>query len=409
MTTRKRWIRFGPGWLVTAAFIGPGTVVTASKAGALFGCDLLWAILFACFGAIVLQSLVARVGISTQGGLGEAIRQSLARSIWLRPAIVLVIAAIGIGNTAYQTGNLTGAVTGISFIAGGDPAIWLVLLAAAACTLVCIGRYQWLHRILVALVIVLSLAFLSTASLSMPSLGRMMGGLFVPRVPDGSLSLVLGLIGTTIVPYNLFLHASGAARTWAGADPKEAILQSDRDTLLSVSLGGLVTIAICLTASAAFFDTQTRWESIGDSAKQLSPTLGPLSSVAFGIGLFAAGLTSSITAPVATAYAICGCLNWNATLESRAFRGIALAVILIGTAIAVSLGKSPASVILFAQVSNGLLLPIIAAFVLRVSIGQVRKESDEMSRSRLVVAAGVVAVVSSLGVWRLISALFPLG
>ena len=91
---------FGPGLLVTAAFIGPGTVVTASKAGAQYGCQLLWTIVFASIGTIALQSLAARLGIITGNGLGESISITLSNYRFLRPAIALVIAAIGVGNGA---------------------------------------------------------------------------------------------------------------------------------------------------------------------------------------------------------------------------------------------------------------------------------------------------------------------
>lgn len=401
MTTESRGFRFGPAWLVTAAFIGPGTVVTASQAGAVWGCQLLWTIVFACLGAIVLQSLAARVGIASGNGLGEAIRESLDGSIWLRPAIALVIAAIGVGNTAYQTGNLTGAVTGIQSVVSGDVRWWLIGLAATACVLLWSGRHRLLHRALVAMVIVLSIAFLATALVSLPSLHRIASGMLIPRAPNGSLNLIIALIGTTIVPYNLFLHASGAARTWQTMDKGQAIRQSDRDTLLSVSLGGLVTVAISLTATVAFYDQQLPWTSVADTAQQLRPSLGRTSSTAFGIGLFAAGLTSSITAPLATAYAICGCLGWTASLRSWKFRAIATAVVLIGTTLALLFGKSPASVIVFAQVSNGLLLPVVALFLLWIVRRSGQIQSAQLSGTRYATAVVVVAGVSGLGIWRL--------
>ncbi len=206
--------RLGPGLLITAAFIGPGTVVTASKAGAEFGCELLWAILFACVGTIVLQSFAARLGIVSGSGLGESIRRSFAKSPWLKPLCALVIIAIGVGNAAYQTGNLTGAATGISSVAGGSAKYWVAGLACITAAIVSVGSYRIVHRVLVALVVLLSASFLFSACFGLPSVTRIADGLLVPRVTTNSLSLVIGLIGTTIVPYNLFLHASGAATTW---------------------------------------------------------------------------------------------------------------------------------------------------------------------------------------------------
>ena len=401
--TGNHRFRVGPGLLITAAFIGPGTVVTASKAGAERGCDLLWAILFACLGTIVLQSLAARIGIVSGKGLGEAIRETLAESRVLTPAVMLVIAAIGVGNAAYQTGNLTGAATGICAGVGGTPELWLMMIVACTGAMILVGRYRALHRVLVGLVALLSIAFLSTALFSLPAASRIVSGLAVPRFNLDDLYLVLALVGTTIVPYNLFLHASSAASTWKGEPTSESIVQSDYDTTLSVCLGGLITASILVTASTAFFDTETAWTSIDDISRQLEPTLGRASSVMFAIGLFAAGLTSSITAPLATAYAVCGCLGWSADPSGRGFRAIALSVVAIGGATAFVFGKSPAATIVFAQLANGLLLPIVAVFLLVVVTRSGNTETERLGGLRLQLARVVVAVVALLGLWRILT------
>jgi NRAMP (natural resistance-associated macrophage protein)-like metal ion transporter len=393
--------RIGPGLLVTAAFIGPGTVVTASKAGAERGCGLLWTIVFACVGTIVLQSLAARVGIASGNGLGESIRKTLQGSRWLRPAILLVIAAIGIGNAAYQTGNLTGAAAGIRVIAGGSAESWIVILVACTCSLLLIGRYRVLHASLVAMVVLLSLAFLCTAALSLPAATRIAIGIAIPRFGVEDLTLVLALIGTTIVPYNLFLHASSAASTWKGEPMRESIIQSDWDTTISVGLGGVVTASILITASSAFFDTQTPWTSAGDIGQQLKPTLGSASATAFAIGLFAAGLTSSITAPLATAYAVCGCLGWSTDASGRRFRAISLGIVVCGGAFALAMGKSPTATIIFAQLANGLLLPFIAVFLLMAATRAVDRPNLMLGKVRLRLAQLVLAGVVLLGLWRI--------
>lgn len=396
--------RVGPGLLVTAAFIGPGTVVTASKAGAQFGCGLLWTIVFASFGTIVLQSLAARLGIISGSGLGESIRQTFSGTQFLRPVTVLVIAAIGIGNTAYQTGNLTGAAAGITAVVDGSSSYWLMLLVAATTGILYLGRYRILHRVMVGWVVLLSLSFLVAGVVSMPSVGSLLKGMVIPQVNAENLTIVIALIGTTIVPYNLFLHSSAAATTWRGTDKRQAILQSDLDTGLSVSLGGLVTASILVTASTAFHDAGIPWTSIDQISVQLEPALGRSGSIAFALGLFAAGLTSAITAPIATAYAICGTLDWKADLSSHRFRAIAVSVVLIGGVFAIWFGKSPALTIQFAQVANGLLLPIVAGILLSVVVRGNHDGAAQIGRLRFAIAAFVVGGVTLLGIWRVIGA-----
>jgi len=160
------------------------------------------------------------------------------------------------------------------------------------------------------------------------------------------------------VPYNLFLHSSAAKQKWTGADQ----LPSARlDTFVSIGIGGLVSILIAATAAASLFANGLSVNSAADMAVQLGPIAGDYAPILLGSGLLAAGLTSAITAPLATSYAVSEILGWPA--GTKRTRLVALSVLLIGAAIALS-GIKPITIILSAQFANGLLLPIIAAFLL---------------------------------------------
>lgn len=383
MTKPEKTIRFrpGPALLVTAAFIGPGTVLMASKAGALYGTSLLWVIAFASLATIVFQEMAARIGVVSGEGLGQAISKLIEHRLLKFSVIGLVVIAILIGNAAYQTGNIQGAAAGIEILLQ-PPADWswsaafqpwvIGLIGAIASALILLNRFEWLQRSLTVLVVLMSLLFLAAAILSRPSLVNIGSGL-IPKVPSGSLWVVVGLLGTTVVPYNLFLHASLAARQWRAAENAVqrdvAIRHSRLDTIISVTLGGVVTSAILLTAANAFSDQSERTAitNVGQIATQLQPLLGGLSNWLFGIGLFAAGLTSAITAPVAAAYAAAGCFGWPNDLGDRRLRAVALAVIAVGVLCGILIDKSPAEIIALAQVANGLLLPILAVLLLLVA------------------------------------------
>ena len=112
MTFIKKLKNIGPGAMVAAAFIGPGTVTTATMAGAGYGYTLLWAILFSIFATVVLQEMSARLGVVGKMGVGEAIRKKIGHKILFSLAAILVISAILIGNAAYEAGNISGAVLG---------------------------------------------------------------------------------------------------------------------------------------------------------------------------------------------------------------------------------------------------------------------------------------------------------
>lgn len=389
--------QLGPATLVAAAFIGPGTVVTASLAGANYGYALLWALVFSVIATIILQEMAARLGVVTQQGLGENIRSAIQQPLLRWCTVALVLGAVVVGNSVYQGGNLTGASLGIAGLSesGWFPALpsQLVplLLGILAAGLLWIGSYKVLERALIALVVTMSIAFVVTFVLTDPDWSALLNGLVIPSIPTGGLLTVVALIGTTVVPYNLFLHASTAAEKWQSP---EQLQEVKRDLYFSIPLGGLISIAIVATAASAFFGTAATIEGAADLAVGLQPLFGDAATAFMAIGLFAAGLSSALTAPLASAYALSGVLGYERNLKGLPFRLTWLAILAIGVGIA-SLGIRPVSVIWFAQVANGLLLPLMAGFLLwmcnRSVLGQWRNSwrQNTLGGIVLLVACGL--------------------
>lgn len=351
----------GPAALVSAAFIGPGTVTTCTLAGAGFGYSLLWALLFSVLATIVLQEMAARLGIITRKGLGEALHAQFPAGPGRLITVVLILSAIGIGNAAYETGNIMGGALGLEALFGTFD-YWGPVIGAVAFMLLLLGTYKHLEKILVGLVVLMSFVFLLTMFSLGPVLAEVLKGLFVPKMPNGSMLTIAGLVGTTVVPYNLFLHAALVQEKWKN---REGLKAARVDTLISILLGGLVSMAIVITSAAAFFGSGNEIQSAADLAMQLEPILGRWAVAFVGIGLFAAGLTSAITAPLAAAYATCGILGWKKDLRSVRFRSIWMLILVTGIILS-ALELKPIPVILFAQAANGILLPIIAIYLLWV-------------------------------------------
>lgn len=358
----QRLKNIGPGAMVAAAFIGPGTVTTATIAGASYGYSLLWTILFAIVATFVLQDMSLRLGLIGRLGLGEAIRQKAQTPFLKTLAAILVIGAILVGNAAYEAGNISGAVMGfpLSENVGVNPLIFLI--GAFAFILLYSGTYQLLERTLVGLVALMGIVFLLCAALLRPDWRALIDGLFVPRMPENALFAILGLIGTTVVPYNLFLHASTARKKW---DKVAQYPQARWEALLSITLGGLITMAIMVCAAATFEGSGQSLSSAADLAIQLQPLLGQWAGPFMSMGFLAAGLSSAITAPLAAAYATSEILGRKLELKGGFMRGVMFFILGIGLLFS-SLGFKPIAVILFAQVANGILLPIVALFLLWV-------------------------------------------
>jgi len=365
----KSWFlrvsNLGPGALITAAFIGPGTITTCSVAGASFGFALLWGLVFSIVATLLLQEMAARLGIISGSGLGEALRIHFSKGLGKIIAITLVISAITIGNAAFETGNILGATLGLESLTnsyGQFRTYWVILIGLIAFFILFAGNYKLIEKAMLALVILMSLTFISTALITGPAPMQVLQGMFVPSIPKGGLITLVGLIGTTVVPYNLFLYASTVQQRFKGSD---ALPAARLDMGIAIILGGFISMAVVITAAMAFYGSGQSPSHAGDLSRQLEPLVGKLAPAFIGLGLFAAGISSAITAPLAAAYATMGVLGWENTLSSWRFRAVWMTILFAGMIFSL-LGFRPVEAIVFAQAANGILLPVIAVYLLWV-------------------------------------------
>ena len=395
----KRLKQVGPGAVVAAAFIGPGTVTTCTVSGASYGYTLLWALLFSTISVIILQSMASKLGIVKKVGLGEALREKYTGKGVRILLAILVIGAVFIGNVAYETGNISGGILGLQ-------AIWpslskipvAIVVFAIAAGLLLSGKYDIVEKVLTALVVLMGILFLITAIAVKPNWGEVLKGLFVPRVPQMNRAwfYVTGLIGTTVVPYNIYLHASSSAKKWGkDGDKDEALKTSLTDSILSIGLGGIISMCIVITAAVCYDGSGTAAIASGKAmAEQLKPILGSWATVAFGIGLFAAGMSSAITAPLAAAFASSGILGWGEDMKKKRFIAIWAIVLLFGLVAVCTLGASPTEIILFAQAANAFLLPITA--ILLMIVCNDKKYMDGHNNGLVINILGVIVLALTL-------------
>lgn len=355
-----KWFKnSGPGALVAAAFIGPGTVTVCTIAGVRFGYTLLWAMLLSTVATILLQEMAARIGIVSRKGLADVIRGEIRNPAIRYMIVILILLAIVFGNAIYEAGNISGAVLGVRTLFDIDSSFNYLpmVVGVIAFVLLFIGNYKILERALVGLVILMSLAFLLTAIITRPNVAEVLKGLFIPNLDQANLLTVVGLIGTTVVPYNLFLHASLVKEKW---NSERDLSFAKQDTIISVALGGLVSMAIIVSAATV---EASDVKNATDLAKGLEPLFGSFSKYFLSIGLFAAGITSAITAPLAAAFVANGCLGWGVGMKNIKFRMVWIFVLAMGVVFA-SLGLNPIEIIQFAQIANGAALPIIVGIIL---------------------------------------------
>jgi manganese transport protein len=373
--------------VISAAFIGPGTVTTAAKAGADFGLPLLWAMTFATIACLVLQEASARLTIASGMNLGQAIWQQAVNGRRGNHILVLVALCILSGTAAYQAGNLLGAMAGTNLLFQLPP--WLVVLSIGlmAGTILIIPSIKIIARVLGSLVAFMGIAFVVTAIAIGPSVPDVFRGLIRPTIPlnPGGALLVLGLIGTTVVPYNLFLGS--------GISAGQSIKEMRSGLVVAIVLGGIFSMAVLVSGTA-----MTGEFTFPGLAETLDKFLGGAGTIILGVGLFAAGFTSAVTAPLASAITVRSLFGnrdpqkWK--LQSWRFRLVWGIILLTGMAFGMA-GFKPVPAIIVAQALNGLILPVIAIFLfLVINNPQIMKKSNNSLPANILMC--IVVFVSLL-------------
>ncbi len=341
--------------VIAAAFIGPGTVTTAAAAGSSYGFSLLWALVFSTMACLVLQEASGRLTVVSGQTLGQVLRIRYANGLRGLLLLALVLGAILLGCAAYEAGNILGGVAGAVMATGWSAPVLTLISAGVAAALLWFQAPRKVARLLSVIVAIMGVAFLVTAWRIGPALPDVIRGSFVPSLPSGSGVLVLALIGTTVVPYNIFL-GSGLAGGQRLEDLRLGLA-------LAVGLGGLISMGVLIVGTAV--EGSFSFQAL---ASVLSSELGGWATRLFALGLLGAGLSSAITAPLAAAITARDLLSRGAGderwgMRSWRYRSIWIGVLLAGVGFGIS-HVQPIPVIILAQALNGVLLPVVAVLLL---------------------------------------------
>ncbi|MCK6616432.1 MAG: Nramp family divalent metal transporter [Cyclobacteriaceae bacterium] len=331
--------------VISAAFIGPGTITTAITAGVTHQLQLLWAVALGTLGCLVLQEASARIVISSGLNLGEASKKCFGNR-WGQTLMVIVGLTVMLGCAAYEAGNILGAVAGLNLLSEVNTKALTVFIAVAAFVVLWTNKRQVISWLMTVLVGLMGVAFFILAFQQAFSVTDVLKHALIPSFPAGSALLILGLVGTTIVPYNIFLGS--------GISKGKTVPLMRIGLTVSVLVGGLITAAILIAGTSV-----QAFSSFPELALALKEKLGPVGSLALGVGLFAAGFSSAITAPYASSIIASTVFGWD---DPRRLRLVWGAVLLTGFLFGIS-GIKPIPVILTVQALNGLILPLLVALL----------------------------------------------
>ncbi|MBV9329725.1 MAG: Nramp family divalent metal transporter [Chloroflexi bacterium] len=393
----------GPGLIAGAAGDDAGGIATYASVGAQYGYTLLWALGLITVSLIVVQIQVARLGVITGKGLAELIREQFGVR-WSALAMFVLLIANGAVTIAEFAG-----IAAAGGLFGIPPLVSVPVAAVVVWLIVVRSSYSLAEKVFLVLGAAL-LTYVGAAVLAGPSWGQVAVESVTPSfyLDAGYLTTLITLVGTTITPYMLFYLQSSISDKGLGM----ADYASERtDVVLGSVLSDLIAAFIVICTAATLFVAGIQVSSADDAARALEPLAGPYARVLFGLGLFGASMLAASVLPLSTAYAICGAFGWERGVSHRwrqapVFNGLYTGLIAVAAAFVLVPGLPLIQVILATQTLNGVLLPVVLVFVVRLANNRSLLQQHTNSRAFNVLAVGTTVVLIVLTAALLVSAAF---
>jgi manganese transport protein len=351
----------GPGFLVTAGFIDPGNWASNVAAGSIYGYSLLWIVTISTIMLIFLQHHAAHLGITT----GLCIAESSTRFFpsWLS-RIFLASALCAVIATAFA--EILGAAIGLNMLFGLPLFVGAVLSAALVAVMLLTGSYRKLEKWVIAFVSLVGFSLFYEMFLAGADAGKTLSQPFIPSFPEGSIMIIMSVLGAVVMPHNLFLHSEIIqSRKW-NLESEEVITRQLKyefaDTLTAMIIGWGINIAMIVVAASVFFSRGIEVSQLSQAQAMLKPLLGNGAAVVFGAALLLAGISSSLTAAMAGGSIYAGMSGESLDLSDSHSR-TGLAVTLLGGLVAVFLVNDAFKGLLWSQAILGMQLPL-TVFVL---------------------------------------------
>jgi NRAMP (natural resistance-associated macrophage protein)-like metal ion transporter len=354
----------GPGLITGAAGDDAGGIATYASVGAQYGYTLLWVMGPITLALIVVQIQVARMGVVTGKGFAELIREEFGVK-WTALAMVVLLIANGTVTVAEFAG-----IAAASELFGIPQYIAVPIMAVVVWLIVVRASYTVAEKIFILLSTVL-LTYVGAAFLARPAWGQVGLSLITPTfLPQpGYLTTLVAIVGTTITPYMLFYLQSSISDKGVSIRDYPA---ERTDVVMGSLLTTIIAIFIIVSTGATLHANGTTMISTADeAARALEPLAGANAKILFGIGLFGASMLAASVLPLSTAYAVCGAFGWERGVsrswsEAPIFNGIYTALIAIAAAFVLLPGLPLFEVIVTTQFLNGMLLPVVLIFVLKL-------------------------------------------
>jgi NRAMP (natural resistance-associated macrophage protein)-like metal ion transporter len=385
----------GPGIITGFAGNDAGGVTTYTAVGAHYGFAMLWLLLLSTAGLLVIQEMCARMGAVTGKGLSDLIRERFG----VRWTIVAMVALL-IANGSNVVAEFAGVAASLELL-GVERIVSVPAAAIVIWALVVFFSYRVVERTLFVLVLAF-IAYPISALIVKPDWAAVATGIAIPTLPTEQAALIaaLALVGTTITPYMMFYIQASIVDKGIGRD----LYRFARvDVALGAILTGLNGFFVIVVAGAVLFPHHVNVNSAADAAQALGPLAGGQAKLLFGIGLFGASLLAATVMPLSTSYAICEAFGWEAGIskdfrEAPVFMGLFTLLLVIGSLVVLSPSVPLIPLILVSQNVNGLLLPIVLVFILKLAGDRGLMGDQANSRMSQVIGVGTAVGASALSI-----------
>ncbi len=344
----------GPGFIIAAVVLGPGSITVASRIGSEHGYTFLWVIVLAAVFMVIYTSMGARFGVSIKKSILQSIAENYGR--WFA---VLIGLSVFLSTTSFQFGNNLGIGIGMQGITGIDERVWPLVFTPLAMLVIFWAKnlYKVLEKMMMVMVMIMIVAFMFNLLLTKPDVSSLAKG-FVPlSFSFENMDVMAALMATT------FALAGAIYQSYLAQDKKWDISNLKRslnDTYMGIFLLALISMLIVITSAAALHPFGIQVNSAADMALQLEALFGSYAKIIFSFGLCAAAFSSLIVNSVIGGGLLADGLGMGRSMNEKMPRIFTAVILLIGMLVAVFFRGNVIYALIIAQASSILAVPLIA-------------------------------------------------
>ncbi len=391
----------GPGLLVTVGFIDPGNWASNLAAGADYGYELLWMVTLSTIMLIVLQHNVAHLGIATGLCLSEAATMHMPK--WVSRS---VLSSAIVASVSTSLAELLGGAIALKMLFGIPIRIGAIITLITIVILLFSNSYRKLEKWIIGFVSLIGLSFIYELTLADISWSQAVVGWIKPSFPEGSMIVIMSVLGAVVMPHNLFLHSEIIqSRQWNLSDEKiknRQLRYEFLDTLFSMIVGWAINSAMILMAAATFFRYKIPVAELQQAKNMLVPLLGNNAAVVFAVALLMAGIASTITSAMAGGSIFAGFFGEPFDMKDNHSR-LGVLISLIPAVLIIFVISNPFKGLIYSQMLLSIQLPItiFTQIYLTSSTKVMSKYANSLPLTMFLLVIG--AVVTLLNIRLLVS------